>query len=386
MLPTREDAERLAEAIRGQGLLEVLKALQNFELKVEDIASLDTDVAMVIATSMMFIAGELATKLESPSNKVANQFAEPLNHLYSILCELVNVLQSRSIMQKMVVNQRDDVVAIHKKAWHQAYIIKNKPSGTMVKCLEKLKNAWANESETTNEWFTDVDDAVDFLVGCFEPAPAVERPGAAADAGTGPGAGAAANSGAGDGDGDDDGGDESRSDNKVDGGDGDSAKKHKAGKKRKQPAKKAAKKSAEPAAAENDKVDSDDESDDAALPEAPPAQAKPAGRKKPPARKKPAPARQALPADHPGHGSSDDSDDGSDAEADKDGFVWLPVEIGKQRRGADSKRKWSADQAGAFAKKACCNTRKLAKLINKLMRQQRKNNLIIKALKAKLDA
>ena len=122
MLPTREDAERLAEAIRGQGLLEVLKALQNFELKVEDIASLDTDVAMVIATSTMFIAGELATKLESPSNKVANQFAEPLNHLYSILCELVNVLQSRSIMQKMVVNQRDDVVAIHKKAWHQAYI------------------------------------------------------------------------------------------------------------------------------------------------------------------------------------------------------------------------------------------------------------------------
>ena len=70
MLPTREDAERLAEAIRGQGLLEVLKALQNFELKVEDIASLDTDVAMVIATSTMFIAGELATKLESPSNKV----------------------------------------------------------------------------------------------------------------------------------------------------------------------------------------------------------------------------------------------------------------------------------------------------------------------------
>jgi hypothetical protein len=37
MLPTREDAERLAEAIRGQGLLEVLKALQGFELKVEDI-------------------------------------------------------------------------------------------------------------------------------------------------------------------------------------------------------------------------------------------------------------------------------------------------------------------------------------------------------------
>ena len=51
MLPTRKDAERLAEAIRGQGLLEVLKALQNFELKVEDIASLDTDVAMVIATA-----------------------------------------------------------------------------------------------------------------------------------------------------------------------------------------------------------------------------------------------------------------------------------------------------------------------------------------------
>ena len=106
MLPTREDAERLAEAIRGQGLLEVLKALQNFELKVEDIASLDTDVAMVIATSTMFIAGELATKLESPSNKEANQFAEPLNNLYSILCELVNLLQSRTIMQKMVVNQR----------------------------------------------------------------------------------------------------------------------------------------------------------------------------------------------------------------------------------------------------------------------------------------
>ena len=83
MLPTREDAERLAEAIRGQGLLEVLKALQNFELKVEDIASLDTDVAMVIATSTMFIAGELATKLESPSNKEANQFAEPLNNLYN---------------------------------------------------------------------------------------------------------------------------------------------------------------------------------------------------------------------------------------------------------------------------------------------------------------
>ena len=154
MLPTREDAERLAEAIRGQGLLEVLKALQNFELKVEDIASLDTDVAMVIATATMFIAGELATKLESPTNKVANEFAEPLNNLYSTLCELVNLLQSRTIMQKMVVNQRDDVVAIHKKAWHQAYIIKNKPSGTMVKCLEKLKNAWANESETTNEWFT----------------------------------------------------------------------------------------------------------------------------------------------------------------------------------------------------------------------------------------
>ena len=68
MLPTREDAERLAEAIRGQGLLEVLKALQNFELKVEDIASLDTDVAMVIATSTMFIAGELAaTRASSPS-------------------------------------------------------------------------------------------------------------------------------------------------------------------------------------------------------------------------------------------------------------------------------------------------------------------------------
>ena len=159
MLPTREDAERLAEAIRGQDLLTTLKALQGFELKVEDIPNLETDVAMVIATATMFIAGELAKKLEPPSNKEANKFAEPLNNLYSILCELVNVLQSRTIMQKMVVNQRDDVVAIHKKAWHQAYIIKNKPSGTMVKCLGKLKDAWANESDTTNEWFTDVDDA-----------------------------------------------------------------------------------------------------------------------------------------------------------------------------------------------------------------------------------
>ena len=88
MLPTREDAERLAEAIRGQGLLEVLKALQDFELKGEDIASLETDVAMVIATATMFIAGELANKLESPSNKVANEFAEPLNNLYSMLSEL----------------------------------------------------------------------------------------------------------------------------------------------------------------------------------------------------------------------------------------------------------------------------------------------------------
>ena len=71
MLPTREDAERLAEAIRGQGLLEVLKALQDFELKVEDIASLDTDVAMVIATATMFIAGELATKVGKESPKAS---------------------------------------------------------------------------------------------------------------------------------------------------------------------------------------------------------------------------------------------------------------------------------------------------------------------------
>ena len=106
MLPTREDAERLAEAIRGQDLLTTLKALQGFELKVEDIPNLETDVAMVIATATMFIAGELANKLEPPSNKEANKFAEPLNNLYSILCELVNVLQSRTIMQKMVVNQR----------------------------------------------------------------------------------------------------------------------------------------------------------------------------------------------------------------------------------------------------------------------------------------
>ena len=49
MLPTREDAERLAEAIRGQDLLTTLKALQGFELKVEDIPNLETDVAMVIA-------------------------------------------------------------------------------------------------------------------------------------------------------------------------------------------------------------------------------------------------------------------------------------------------------------------------------------------------
>ena len=66
--------------------------------------------------------------------------------------------------------------------------------------------------------------------------------------------------------------------------------------------------------------------------------------------------------------------------------MWLPVDIGKQRRGSDSKRKWSADQAGAFAKKACRNTRKLAKLMCKLMRQQRKNNAIAKALKEKLEA
>ena len=41
MLPTREDAERLAEAIRGQGLLEVLKALQDFELKGDEAACKD---------------------------------------------------------------------------------------------------------------------------------------------------------------------------------------------------------------------------------------------------------------------------------------------------------------------------------------------------------
>ena len=81
MLPTREDAERLAEAIRGQGLLEVLKALQNFELKVEDIASLDTDVAMVIATATMFIAGDRGTSnRELYDNLIGQEEENELNH------------------------------------------------------------------------------------------------------------------------------------------------------------------------------------------------------------------------------------------------------------------------------------------------------------------
>ena len=37
MLPTREDAERLAEAFRGRDLLAMLEALQGFELKNEDM-------------------------------------------------------------------------------------------------------------------------------------------------------------------------------------------------------------------------------------------------------------------------------------------------------------------------------------------------------------
>ena len=62
----------------------------------------------------------------------------------------------------------------------------------MVKCLGKLKDAWKSESEATDEWYTSVDDAIDYFVGCFKPATEPDLPGAERDnVNQAPGAGAA---------------------------------------------------------------------------------------------------------------------------------------------------------------------------------------------------
>ena len=69
MLPTREDAERLAEAFRGRDLLKMLEALQGFELKNEDMSLLDTDAVMVVATATRYVTGYVARKLTKMNNE-----------------------------------------------------------------------------------------------------------------------------------------------------------------------------------------------------------------------------------------------------------------------------------------------------------------------------
>ena len=93
MLPTREDAERLAEAFRGRDLLAMLEALQGFELKVEDMPLLDTDAVMVVATATMYVTSNVAQKLKAMNNDEANKFALPMNNLYQLLVDLINELQ-----------------------------------------------------------------------------------------------------------------------------------------------------------------------------------------------------------------------------------------------------------------------------------------------------
>ena len=170
MLPTREDAERLSEAFRGRDLLAMLEALQGFELKNEDMPLLDTDAVMVVATATMYVTSNVAQKLKAMSNDEANKFALPMNNLYQLLVDLINELQQRTVVQRMNMMRRDEIVNVHKSVWHGAWTAKNKPSGSMVKCMEKLKSAYYINAETTDEWFTNVDDAITDFISCFNPA------------------------------------------------------------------------------------------------------------------------------------------------------------------------------------------------------------------------
>ena len=110
MLPTREDAERLAEAFRGRDLLAMLEALQGFELKVEDMPLLDTDAVMVVATATMYVTSNVAQKLKAMNNDEANKFALPTNNLYQLLVDLINELQQRTVVQRMMMMRRDEIV------------------------------------------------------------------------------------------------------------------------------------------------------------------------------------------------------------------------------------------------------------------------------------
>ena len=90
----------------------MLEALQGFELKNEDMSLLDTDAVMVVATATMYVTGNVARKLTQMNNEEANKFALPMNNLYQLLTELINELQLRTVVQRMIMMRRDEIVDV----------------------------------------------------------------------------------------------------------------------------------------------------------------------------------------------------------------------------------------------------------------------------------